>query len=75
MRKGSQRRVPAVETGLSGDPEQASPVLKQREDAVVAQAVGIGRVMAVDDESLFRRKPAVQALIGADPERALAVEE
>ncbi len=63
----------AVQAAGGADPELAARRHRQAVHAVVAQAVGVARIVAVMGEDAALAVEAVEAIVGADPEDALRV--
>ncbi len=61
MNKGSAGRVEAVKASMSSDPQGAACVLIDASDRIVAQAGGMGRIMAIVREGVGHRVEPVES--------------
>jgi len=66
--------VEAIEAAAdSADPDEAAAVLSDGSNLIVAQAGGVGRVVAISDEAIGCAVEKIKAIVGANPEVAGAV--
>ena len=66
--------VEAIQAAADGaDPDVAAAVLSDGPDLIIAQADGVGRVVAISDEAIGCAVEKIKAIVSADPETTGAV--